>query len=157
MNTKSVLLLTVLLIVLNTAFCNFSVPVADTSYQPISLNKPTLLKKFGTDDTSLTLIDYWFSHRSVYKYLSLAGAAGAGICAVALAQENSDSLGGLADKALLALNIATGGLILIVSLTGFLFFPRKKLLKLLLDYRAGKPLPKKLKQKIDNRLKQKVV
>lgn len=128
----------------------------DTSLpQTYNLNRQEFLAKYGTDDSSKALISYWFGRRSSSKYLSIAGAVTAGSGAIALSSVKSDSLGGLFSKGVFAMAIATGVLTLVLSLTNFLFFSRKKLLGLLKDYHKGKPLSKKLKRKVSNRLKHK--
>jgi hypothetical protein len=137
-----------------TVFCY---PLKDTSQIPQthSLNRQQFLTNYGTDDTSSALINYWFGRRSASKYMSIVGTVTVGLGTISLNSVKSDSLGGLFSKGVFALAIVTGVIILLLSFTRFLLFSRKKLLRALKDYHNGKPLSKKLKNKISNRLKQK--
>jgi hypothetical protein len=115
----------------------------------MNLKAKAFLKQYGTDDTSRALIVYWFKKRHIFSALSILSGAATGAAAIALGSSaNSNSLGGFAETLGLTLTVATGTLATILFLIPFLTHSRKKLLRLLTNYRNNESLPKKYRKKL---------
>jgi hypothetical protein len=148
MKIKIAILFVGLFLTINAAFGNFSAPVMDTSYQPNSLKESAFLKQYGTDDTSRALILHWFTKRHLFSALTiLSGAGTVGLAVSPGSQKGTNSAAGFYAIGLV-LGIAVGTMVTIAFLIPFLTHSRKKLLRLLTNYRDNGALPKKYRKKL---------
>jgi hypothetical protein len=113
------------------------------------------LDRYGTDDTSRAMIKYWFVRRLGSQYLSMAGPVIAGAGKIAFDSVGSDSWVAFFVHGVYALLILDGVIIFLFCFARFLFFSRKRLLRLLNAYHNGKPLSRRLKRWIRSRVHQK--
>lgn len=135
---------------------------SDTTIPKTSLKKAALLKEFGNNDTCRALIEYWYSKRTIFNILSgvSAGlAAGGGLWYSAILKDdnrNNDNLGGfvvlMGEILLAALLVVAGGILLLIFTILLINSPRKKLHRILANFRNTGILPKKYLNKIKSRL-----
>jgi hypothetical protein len=151
---KLLILTAFILFAVKNSQANFSFPLADSSVNP--LKEAILLKKYGDDDTCKALIKFWFGKRFLATALSglfWTGAAGSAIAVLKNSQNNRNPNGWFIDTdAFFAVFGTIVGAILVIPL---LTHSRRKLVRILENYKAGKPLPKKYKRKIHIPVKKK--
>lgn len=122
---------------------------ADTT-QPKQLYKIShqqFLDKYGKDDTSRAVIDYFFSYRrkAPTRIIISSVALGAGIALTGVAAISTSILG----VAFITIPLmAVSAAFLLSNCTDLLKFSRKKLLKILDNYFDGKGMPMKLKKQM---------
>lgn len=126
----------------------------DTSHKPWRISKEQFIQKFGHDDTSKALIDYWFYTRETGWLVTIPTSVltvltGAGFFYVLSVDESS------------LIAIATGTLFLpcLILLSLCIVFltqhSKKKLYKLLQIHQSGKRLPAKLSKELERFMKRK--
>jgi hypothetical protein len=156
MKSKLILSSIVFFLAFKLSATNFIIFGQDSSIYPKALKENTLLKKYGNDDTCQALIKYWFSKRYLATALSglfWTGAAGSAIAVLKNSQNNRNPNGWFIDMdAFFAVFGTIVGAILVIPL---LTHSRRKLVRILENYKAGKPLPKKYKRKIHIPVKKK--
>lgn len=148
MKPKLVILTSFFLFTLNNIHANSSIQPADSSGNP--LKEKMLLKKYGDDDTTKALIQYWFSKRKIFT--GLAGAS-FGIAAYSTTKISKspgritapDNPFFIDPNAFFGVAGAIAGALFLIPI---ITHSRKKLVRLLEDYKAGKSLPKKYRQRI---------
>jgi hypothetical protein len=111
--------------------------------KPHRLTQQQFLDWYGTDDSSRALIDYYYPKHRKNAILALYSGGAlivtGSLAALVLAASAGNLLSLLALIALLACAYYFGALLL-VSLTFLLMHSRRRLYKMLLAYRNGKPI-----------------
>jgi hypothetical protein len=151
MKTKYFILSAFLFLSSNELHASFSCNDADSSIHPNSLKKKILMKKYGENPAVRSFIHYWFSKRLVFAMFSGGGGSLSIVFTTAIPKSSSRNTtvadGALIPPALLfAVLGALAGCILLIPL---LTHSRKKLVHLLEDYKAGRPIAKKYQKRID--------
>jgi len=132
---------------------NSTAIIPDTSHKPWRISKEQFIEKYGNDDTSKALIEYWFFTQGTgYAITSLAGAG-------------TTLFGGVAISSLIrgdGLIAAVSGIfavplfiLLTVCVISLAQHSRKNLYRLLRGRQAGKSLPKKLQKHLTSFMKRK--
>ncbi len=148
MKHKLLILLIISIASVNTAKCVTVIAYPDTLSKPWRLNKQEFLKKFGEDDTTRALINYWYNERHLLFGLTTASVivgAGGGIGLLSLNTHGSvAAYAGIGYVVLVAFGIITFP----VFLMALLFRSRKKLFRLISDHKEGKRLRKGLRKRL---------
>ena len=122
-------------------------------YLGFKQSKQFFLDKYGKDDTTKALINYFFKQRKDAFYETVVPVVAAGSSAIILAilfnSNNSTDLGivGLSVGLSLATIMYSSGGILIDGQIRWLRFSRKRLLRFITSYNSGKHLPRKITRK----------
>jgi hypothetical protein len=119
-------------------------------------SKQYFLENYDKDDSTKALINYFFKKRKTAFYQTVIPVVAGGLTILlvkALNRNNypvsgkSSGYGGLVLGGALVYVILHSSAQLIGGQITWLVFSRHKLLKILVDYKSGKPLPKKITRK----------
>ena len=140
-----------------TAFANYAVslPASDTVPPPLShkLNKEAFLACYGKDDSARALIQVYFHRRKGgIPFLAIGSpvtvASGIGLIAAQsqLKKDNKDGtldhqLGDSIASGIMGVFLGLGAAFVLIGLPRMHRYSRKRLLRALTDYYAGKPIP----------------
>lgn len=146
--TLSVFFLTITFVLFFYSDVSASLPVDSSSSKPYKISQKAFLKKYGADDSSRALINYYFSKRKGLRngallYASLAGAGYLVFNAVVTQASGRDVA--VTGTGVLAVLLGTA-LALAVPLVAYRWLrtSRKSLFSMLNDYKMGKPIPEKV-------------
>jgi hypothetical protein len=120
----------------------------DSSISPKQLKEKNLLKKYGDDDTARALILYWFGKRHLHTAFVIGTVVILGSAAIELLPITGNSAGAFLVGFGLAVSAFFAGLAALFFVMNLFHFSRRKLVRILENYKAGKSLPKKYKRKI---------
>jgi hypothetical protein len=126
-----------------------SFPVDSSLSKPYKLSQKAFLKKYGTDDSSRALIRYYFNKRNWLRNAALVYAAlactGYLILNAIVTQTSGDEDRVVNGKGVFAAVLVSAfGLAAPIVAYRWLRTSRKRLFKMLNDYRMDKSIPKKL-------------
>lgn len=144
-----------------TVFCSSGILISDTSTVPkkeFKLNKKEFLAKYGTDDTSIALIRYWFLSRSLNNLLvfgsgTVFAASGTGLTISLLQSPPGEFNGAVGGQIFLGIVAGISGFILISAGYYLIKWSRKKLLQVLRNHQSNQPLPVTIQKKLKPFLK----
>lgn len=134
---------------------------SDTAMPKSILHKEALLKEFGDNDTCRALIEYWYTGRSFFGVMAAISGAVATMAGVWMAATDNrdDASSGNGSSGLDFFDYLGAVLVFSVSASLFVLFlplylsyPRKKLLRILNNFKETGSLPKKYLSKIKSRL-----
>jgi hypothetical protein len=150
MKTKSIFLSFLFVVINNTSFGNLCSYTPDTSIKKQRLTKSWFLEKYGDNNNTKNFIEAWFFRRHFFS--ALAGLSGFGAVVLTAMQKSGSGNSTAIDRPFLfdpALGLAVAGAIFsVIFIIPVITHSRKKLLRILNSYKAGKPVPKKYKKKL---------
>lgn len=125
----------------------------DSAIQPGSyrLTREQFINRYGTDQASRALIQYYFDNKKKARLATIISGAVGGAAGVSLGGEtrksspNARDVGGLFYTVVFLAGILTiAGTLFLVKGFDWLRLSRKRLLKQLLRYQSGEPLPQRI-------------
>lgn len=123
-----------------------SIQISDTAGRRLHPKERAFLEEQGTDELSKAVIRKFFSIRRQYKIAVSGMAAATVIAGVGVINEKNKSGSSLAGLVLWDVALFFTGLAFLLSFGAFLFHSKRRLLKMLENYRATGNLPRKYRE-----------